>query len=109
MPRKANHKTDRQTIAQLQQIINIGPATSEDLTRMGIRKPQGLIGKDPVKLYRKICALDKKFYDPCVLDVFMASVDYMNGNRPRTWWSYTSERKKRYAREVEELRGKFER
>jgi hypothetical protein len=109
MSRKANHKTDRQTIAQFQQIINIGPATSDDLVRMGMETPQALIGQDPVKLYRQICTMDKKFYDPCVLDVFMATVDYMNGNRPQTWWSYTPERKKRYARDVEALRGEFER
>jgi len=107
MPRKANHKTDRATIARFDQIINVGPATSDDFVRMGIGTPQALIGQDPVKLYQQVCKLDQQFHDPCVLDVFMATVDYMNGNRPQTWWSYTPERKKRYARHVEALRVKF--
>ena len=107
MSRKANHKTDRSTIARFDQIINVGPATSELLVRMRITTPQALIGQDPLKLYRQACKLDQEFYDPCVLDVFMATVDYMNGNPPQTWWSYTSKRKQRYAGEVDVLRDKF--
>ncbi|MCL4152334.1 UNVERIFIED_CONTAM: hypothetical protein GTU68_040309 [Idotea baltica] len=35
-------------------------------------------------------------HDPCVLDVLIAAVDYMNGNPPQKWWAYTAERKKKY-------------
>ena len=109
MPQKANHRTDRQSIVHLEQIINIGPATSTDLKRMGILSPQQLIGRDPLEMYQQICHLDQQFYDPCVLDVFMATVDYMNGNRPQTWWSYTTERKTCYGGDVAMLRSEYRR
>ncbi|MBU1659139.1 helix-hairpin-helix domain-containing protein [bacterium] len=35
-----------------------------------------------------------KRQDPCVLDVFMSIIDFMNGNEARVWWDYTKERKK---------------
>ena len=54
MARKANHHTDRQQIRDLQQIINIGPSTAEDLRQIGIRKPQQLIGKNPFGIYEEI-------------------------------------------------------
>ena len=107
MPRKANHETDRRTIARFNQIINIGPAMSGDFVRLGIASPQALIGRDPLELYRQVCSLDQKFHDPCVLDTYIAAIDYMNGNPPEVWWSYTSERKKRYTEEVDVLREEF--
>lgn len=107
MARKANHKTDRQQIRDLQQIINVGPSTAEDLKQIGIRKPQQLIGKDPFDLYEKICAHSGEFNDPCVLDVMISSVEYMEGNRPRKWWSFTKQRKAEYSRVIDELRSKY--
>ncbi len=107
MPRKATHQTDRQTISRFDQIINIGSAMTRDFERLGIATPQGLIGQDPLELYRQICGVDNQFHDPCVLDTYMATIEYMNGKRPRTWWSYTPERKKRYAREVNALQNEF--
>jgi hypothetical protein len=94
--KKANHRTDRNSITDLQQIINIGPATAEDLLRIGIKQPQQLSGKDPLKLYQKVCQQQRQRVDPCVLDVMMAAVDYMNGNPPKVWWKYTSARKQKY-------------
>ncbi len=108
MTRKANHQTDRHQIRDLQQIVNIGPSTAEDLKRIGIRKPQQLIGKNPLELYKKICERSGEFNDPCVLDVMISSVEYMEGKRPRKWWDYTKRRKAKYARSIEELRNKFD-
>ena len=98
--KKADHKTDRQQIQNFQQLINVGPATEEDFLILGMTRPQQLIGRDPWQLYRKLCAATKTRQDPCVLDVLMSSVDYMNGNPPRQWWDYTEERKAKYARRL---------
>ncbi|MFK7769093.1 MAG: helix-hairpin-helix domain-containing protein [Mariniblastus sp.] len=108
MAKKSNHQTDRQSIAKFEQIINVGPATAGDFDRLGITKPQQLIGQDPVKLYRKICSVDNLFHDPCVLDVFLATIDFMNGNKPQAWWKYTNQRKEQFADEVEKIRSKYE-
>ena len=107
MSKKANHKTARETISRFDQIINVGPATTRDLKRMGFKQPRNLIGQTPIEMYRQVCKIDQTFHDPCVLDVFMATVDYMNGNRPRQWWNYTRQRKKQFSADVEELRNRY--
>lgn len=107
MARKATHQTDRQTIVRFDEIVNIGPAMTAVFFRMGMKKPQELVGKDPLKLYQRICRVDRKFYDPCVLDVLMATVDYMNDRQPKSWWKYSSMRKKTYTDSVDRLRVKY--
>ena len=97
--KKADHTTDRNSIQKFQQIVNVGPACEKDFKVLGIKTPQQLIGKDPLKLYRKLCKVTGEQHDPCVLDVMMATVDYMNGNPPKKWWDYTELRKEKYAKE----------
>ena len=80
--KKATHETDRRTLIDFQQIINVGPATEGDFRLLGLEKPQQLIGKDPWRLYRKLCLRTKQQHDPCVLDVFMAAIDFMEGGSP---------------------------
>ena len=109
MGNKATHQTDRQTIKRFDQIINIGKAMAGDFERLGFQSPQALIGQDPLVMYQAICQTDNLFHDPCVLDVFMATVDYMNGGKPKSWWSFTKERKRRYTADVDLLRGRYSR
>ncbi|WP_343629704.1 helix-hairpin-helix domain-containing protein [Roseateles sp.] len=78
------------------QIPNIGPAMVRDFELMGIRRPADLVGADPFALYQKICKLTGQRHDPCVLDTYMAAVDFMNGGPPRDWWSFTLQRKREY-------------
>lgn len=89
MPRKP-----RTAVKTLREIPNIGPRTAEDLNRIGITRPEQLTGRDGLALYRKLCKTDGVRHDPCVIDVFMAAVDYMNGAPKRDWWWYTPQRKK---------------
>ncbi len=107
MTSKATHQTDRNQINDLQQIINVGPSISANLQGIGIRKPQQLIGKNPFELYRKICEASGTFNDPCVLDVMISVVEYMEGKRPRKWWDYTSKRKAKYTEAILELRKSY--
>ena len=101
---KATHATDRSSIHDFCQIINVGRATADDFRRMGYQRPQQLIGLDPLDLYQRLCRQDDVFHDPCVLDVLIATIDYMNGNPPKKWWEYTDDRKQKYAGEVDALR-----
>lgn len=82
--------------AALEQIPNIGPSLADDLRRIGVRSPKDLSGKTGLALYKKLCAHDGVRHDPCVLDTFLAAVDFMSGGRPKPWWSFTAERKKRW-------------
>ncbi len=81
---------------RLAQIPNIGPAMIRDFEMLGIRKPADLKGKDAFALYQKINKKSGTRHDPCVLDTYMAAIDFMNGAGPKAWWRYTKERKKKY-------------
>jgi hypothetical protein len=81
---------------RLEQIPNIGPAAAADLRLMGITEPQQLRGQDAMGLYKKLCRLTNQRHDPCVLDTFMAAVDFMNGATAAPWWNYTAQRKLKY-------------
>lgn len=78
---------------EFQTIPNVGPATAEDLVRLGVRSVRELARRKPVAMYRAICELDGARHDPCVIDVFMAAVDYARRGACRPWWEYTAERK----------------
>jgi len=73
---------------------NIGPAMARDFAQLGLATPQALRGADALALYRKLCRLTGQRQDPCVLDTFIAAVDFANGAAARPWWDYTAERKR---------------
>ncbi len=77
----------------LEQLPNIGPALAADLRLIGIHTPADLRGKDAFVLYQKLCAATGQRQDPCVLDTFMAAVDFMRGAPAAPWWQYTAQRK----------------
>lgn len=81
---------------RLEQLPNIGPALAADLRRLGIRHPGELAARDPFALYRGLCQATGRRQDPCVLDTFMAVVDFMQGGPARPWWTYTAQRKATY-------------
>jgi hypothetical protein len=85
---------DRKTVSRLVDLPNIGKAIAKDLQSIGIDHPRKLIGKDPFVLYNELCTLSGKRHDPCVLDVFMSAVHFMEGGKPLPWWAFTDERKK---------------
>ncbi len=71
----------------------MGPAIEKCFVVLGLLSPFELIGQDPYKLYDRLCTVEQKCYDPCVIDVFIASVRYMEGGEVKKWWHYTAERK----------------
>ena len=85
---------DRDTVTELTHLPNIGPAMAADLRVAGIKKPKDLIGKDPFQLYDILCSKTAQAHDPCVIDVFLAAVDFMEGGNAAPWWKFTAERKR---------------
>jgi len=75
---------------------NVGPKFAEDLIDLGIRSVADLRDKEPVVLYRALCTKTGSRQDPCVLDTFMAVVDYSRTGQPRKWWDFTAMRKELY-------------
>ncbi|MEY2808224.1 MAG: hypothetical protein RIR65_2641 [Planctomycetota bacterium] len=45
-------------------------------------------------MYERLQVLTRSKQDPCVLDVFMALVDFAGGAPARPWWKYTPLRKR---------------
>ena len=84
-------------MSELTALANIGPAMERDLARLGIRRVADLAGQDAVELYERLCDLDGRRHDPCVLDTFMSAVDQADGKPARPWWEYTPERKRSLA------------
>jgi len=80
-------------INNLQDIPNVGKATENILNILGINRPDQLIGRDPYKLYNELCNATNQKYDPCLIDVFISAVKFMEGGPPKKWWEFTEERK----------------
>jgi hypothetical protein len=74
-------------------IPNVGSRIAHDFEVLGIKTPQDLTNQDPVEMYVQIQKITKSKHDPCVLDTYMAVVDFMNGAKARPWWHYTPIRK----------------
>ena len=83
---------------RLEQLPNIGPSLAADLRLLGIVHPRELAERDPMALYQALCRATGRRQDPCVLDTFLAAVDFMRGAEPRPWWAYTAQRKATFGR-----------
>jgi len=86
---------NRETISQLVELPNIGKAMANALRSIGIDHPKKLIGRDPFELFEALCARRGKRSDPCVIDVFMSVIHFMEGGESLPWWSFTDQRKER--------------
>ena len=71
----------RKTASDLKSLPNIGEAIARNLQIIGIEHPQQLVGENPLYLYDELCKITAKKHDPCVIDVFMSVVDFMEENR----------------------------
>jgi len=85
---------NRETVSKLEELPNIGKAMAGLLMSVDIKHPKELIGKDPFHLYDRLCTISGKKYDPCVIDVFMSVVRFMEGGEALYWWKFTDERKR---------------
>jgi hypothetical protein len=85
-------------VAKFEHIPNVGPATAGDFRLLGIKAPADLRGQDAYALYEELCRKTGVRHDPCVIDVFLAAVRFMEGQPAKPWWAYTAERKRELAR-----------
>ena len=86
-------KPNREKVSKLEELPNIGKSIANHLSKIGINHPKQLVHQDPFKMYKILCEKTQTRIDPCVLDVFMSAVDFMEGKEPRPWWQYTRQRK----------------
>jgi hypothetical protein len=93
-------KVDRAKVEKLTDLPNVGKSVAADLEKIGIECPQQLEGVDPFELYVRLCRAFGQRQDPCMLDVLMSIVDFMDGAEPKRWWAYTELRKRRYGEKI---------
>jgi Pathogenicity locus len=84
-------------LAALTAIPNIGPKIARKLLALDVRGLDDLRGRDPDELFERLCALDGRRHDPCLLDTFVAAVEYADGGPARPWWELSRERTARAA------------
>ena len=77
-------------------IPHVGKAMERDFLFLGLKSPSDLKKLDAYTLYQKMCKKSGVRQDPCVLDTYLAVVDFMNGAPARPWWWYTVDRKINY-------------
>lgn len=85
--------TKKDSLRELQTIPNVGPAVARDLMKLGVLCKDDLIGRDPFAMHKNLCEITDVRQDPCVIDIFMAVVDFAGGAKARPWWKYTPKRK----------------
>ena len=67
--------------------------SARTLERLDITVPDDLRGRDPYELFERLCELDGRGHDPCLLDTFVAAMSYAEGGRARPWWEFSRQRK----------------
>lgn len=90
-------KVRREQVDRLEDLPNIGPAMARDLRLLGIQTPADLTGQDAYVLHGRLCVLTGFRQDPCVIDVFLSIVRFMDGGPAQPWWAFTAERKQALA------------
>jgi hypothetical protein len=78
-------KVQRDKVFKLEDLPNIGKAMARDLRGIGIREPGQLVGNNAFKMYEALCDRTCVRQDPCVLDVFMSIVHFMDGGEALPW------------------------
>lgn len=76
---------------------NVGKATLADFHCLGISTLGDLATRDADTLYFDLCKLTQHRHDPCVHDVFSATIHQAKTGEALDWWAFTSVRKARLA------------
>jgi predicted flap endonuclease-1-like 5' DNA nuclease len=74
---------------------NVGPATLADFALLGIVTLDQLAAAEPDHLYKELQRLTGSRQDPCVRDVFAATIHQARTGEAKNWWAFTAVRKAR--------------
>ncbi|MFW5740076.1 MAG: helix-hairpin-helix domain-containing protein [Myxococcota bacterium] len=78
--------------ARLQTLGSVGPSLADDLIRLGIRKVEDLVHRDPRRMWEELNRKTGTRHDPCVEYVFRCAVaqarDPELAADKRQWWSW---------------------
>lgn len=80
---------------ELLTLMNVGKATYADFEVLGIRSINALAHAEPDELYLRLIKLTGHKHDPCVWDVFAATIHEARTGEKQPWWAWTNVRKER--------------
>lgn len=80
---------------ELLTLQNVGPATYEDLCKLGINSIQDLVKAEADDLYKRLQEITKQKHDSCVWDVFAAIIHEAKTGEKTPWWQWSKLRKSR--------------
>lgn len=75
--------------------MNVGPAIRRDFQLLGIETIAQLAKQDADQLYGQLCSIIKDRVDPCVHDVFSATIHQAQTGEALLWWKFSAARKQR--------------
>ncbi|MBB71471.1 MAG: Mitomycin resistance protein mcrB [Legionellales bacterium] len=81
----------------LSDLKNVGPATLKDFEILGINTVAELAEANPDELYQRLQDITGQPHDPCVWDVFAATIHEAQTGERQAWWEWTKIRKRRQA------------
>jgi hypothetical protein len=91
-PPHQDRETTRAALRDLRQLPGVGEKTALDLLALGFRSAGELKGRDPEKMYRKLCRLRGTKIDRCMLYVFRCAVYAAGTPKPQPellkWWNW---------------------
>jgi hypothetical protein len=77
---------------ELEQIPGVGKSIAADVRQLGIASVSQLKGRNPERLYRKLCRFRASPVDRCMLYVFRCAVYYASTSDPDPellkWWNW---------------------
>ncbi len=84
--------TKQESLKELQRIPEVGPAVAEDLYGLGITSVRALKGRNPERLYARLCRQAGQPIDRCMLYVFRCAVYFASHTRHDParlrWWNW---------------------
>ena len=80
---------------KLSSLRNVGKAALADFALLGISTVAQLKAADPDELYTRLQIITSHKHDPCVRDVFAATIHQARTGEALNWWAFTAERKRR--------------
>jgi hypothetical protein len=76
----------------LEQIPGVGKSIAEDLRHLGIKSIRQLKGRNPERLYQRLCSFKASPVDRCMLYVLRCAVYYASTADPDPdllkWWNW---------------------
>ena len=75
--------------------MNVGKATCNDFTVLGIDSVAALAQACPDELYLRLQQITGKLHDPCVWDIFAAAIHEARTGERQAWWKWTKVRRAR--------------